>query len=84
MLKSIIQCTDKTGVPKASCDYFDWKKGRDIRLVKNWRPISLINVDTKIASKSLAMRAKNVIPYLVNCDQTGYVKGRNIDESIRL
>ena len=60
------------------------KKGRDKRLVKNWRPISLINVDTKIASKSLAMRAKNVIPHLVNCDQTAYVKGRNIGESIRL
>ena len=60
------------------------KKGRDKRLVKNWRPILLINVDTKIASKSLAMRAKNVIPHLVNCDQTAYVKGRNIGEPIRL
>ena len=30
------------------------------------------------------MRAKNVIPHLVNCDQTVYVKGRNIGESIRL
>ena len=60
------------------------KRGRDRRLVKNWRPISLINVDTKIASKSLAMRAKNVIQHLVNCDQTAYVKGRNIGESIRL
>ena len=27
------------------------KKGRDKRLVKNWRPISLMIVDTKIASK---------------------------------
>ena len=32
----------------------------------------------------LAMRAKNVIPHLVDCDQTAYVKGRNISESIRL
>ena len=30
------------------------------------------------------MRAKNVIPHLVNCDQTAYVKGRNTGESIRL
>ena len=60
------------------------KKGRDKRLVRNWRPISLINVDTKIASESLAMRAKNVIPHLVNCDQTAYVKSRNIGESIGL
>ena len=30
------------------------------------------------------MLAKNVTPHLVNCDQTAYVKGRNIGESIRL
>ena len=30
------------------------------------------------------MRVKNVIPHLVNCDQTAYVKGRSIGESIRL
>ena len=30
------------------------------------------------------MRVKNVIPHLVNCDQTAYVTGRNIGESIRL
>ena len=27
------------------------KKGKDKRLIKNWRPISLINVDAKIACK---------------------------------
>ena len=59
------------------------KRGRNKRLVKNWRSISLINVDTKTASKSLAMRAKNVIPHLVNCE-TAYVKSRNVAESIRL
>ena len=30
------------------------KMNKDKRLMKNWRPISLINVDTKIASKALA------------------------------
>ena len=60
------------------------KKGRDKRLIKNWRPISLINVDTKIASKNLAMRIKEFLPQLVDRGQTAYVKGRNIGESIRL
>ena len=32
------------------------KKDRDATLIKNWRPISLIDVDSKIASKALAAR----------------------------
>ena len=32
------------------------KKGKDKRLIKNWRPISLINVDAKIASKTIVDR----------------------------
>ena len=60
------------------------KKGRDKRLINNWRLVSLINVYTKIDSKSLAIRIKEFLPQLVNCDQTAYVKGRNIGKSIRL
>ena len=34
------------------------KKGRDKRYLKNWRPISLLNVGTKLLSKVLACRVK--------------------------
>ena len=53
-------------------------------LIKNWRPISLINVDSKIASKALAVRMKKVIHILISYDQTAYIKGRYIGESVRL
>ena len=50
--------------------------------MKNWRPISLINIDTKIASKALAARMENVLTSIVHCNQTAYVKDRYIGESI--
>ena len=52
--------------------------------IKNWRPISLINVDIKLASKALGFRVRKVLPSLTNYDQTAYLKGRYIRESIRL
>ena len=60
------------------------KKGKDKRFMKNWRPLSLINVDTKIASKAIAARMENVLTSIVHCNQTAYVKDRYIGESNRL
>ena len=59
------------------------KKDKGKRFLKNWRPISLINVDAKIASKAIALRIK-VIGKLVHCNQTAYVGDRNIGESVCL
>ena len=60
------------------------KKDRDKRFVKNWRPISLLSVDTKILSKSLAEKLNNVLPELMSSNQTAYVKNRCKSESGRL
>ena len=60
------------------------EKDKDKHFLENWRPISLINVDAKIASKAIALRMKKVIGNLVHCDQTVHVCKRNIGESVRL
>ena len=60
------------------------KKDRDKRFIKNWRPISLLNVDAKSISKALAERVKNIIPSLVSNNQIAYVNNRFISEGGRL
>ena len=60
------------------------KKDRDKRFIKNWRPISLLNVDLKIISKALSEKLKKVLPDLISSQQTAYVKNRHIGESGRL
>ena len=60
------------------------KEGKDARYIKNYRPITLLNVDYKILSKVLASRIKDVLEEIIHYDQVGYVKNRNIGEAVRL
>ena len=53
------------------------KKDKDIRLLKNWRPISLLHADYKMIAKTLASRMQSVIPYLVNNDQSHCIENRS-------
>ena len=59
------------------------KKDKDRRFIKNWRPISLINVDVKIASKAIARRLKLIVPHIIHSNQNGFNKGRSILDGVR-
>ena len=60
------------------------KPGKDNLFLKNWRPISLMNVDAKLGSKCIADRVKNVLPSIVSVSQCAFIKGRNISDCARL
>ena len=51
---------------------------------RNWRPISLLNVDYKLASRAIAGRLLRVIHLVVSPDQTCGVPGRFIGENVAL
>ena len=75
-----VQCLTKAGtlIEKKAGTLIE-KKDHNKWFVKNWRPISIINVDCKVAS-----RLKKVIPQIIHYDQTAYIQGRNIGKSVRL
>lgn len=58
------------------------KKGRDLLLFKNWRPITMLNNDYKILSKALANRMLKVMDHIISEEQSGFMKGRFIGDNI--
>ena len=60
-----------------------YKEKGDTDDLKNYRPISLINVDLKILTKALTNRLKKVLPSLIHFTQTA-VDGRKIDNTIHM
>ncbi|VDI15400.1 blast:LINE-1 retrotransposable element ORF2 protein [Mytilus galloprovincialis] len=59
-----------------------YKKNDPLNL-DNYRPITLLNVDTKIIAYSLAQRLKPILHKIIHSDQNGYVKNRYIGFNIR-
>jgi hypothetical protein len=59
------------------------KKNKKRTQLKNWRPITLLNVDYKLLAKALAMRLQTILPDYIDESQFGYVKDRYIGENIR-
>ena len=56
----------------------------NLKELRNWRPITLLNVDYKILARIIAMRSEPFLPNLIHPDQTGFIKGRYIGKNIRL
>lgn len=52
------------------------KEDKDSTLCSSFRPISLLNVDTKLFAKVLAERLKQIINEIIHSDQVGFIPGR--------
>ena len=59
------------------------EKGKNKRYIKNWRPISLLNVGYEIALKALSTKLKNDLPSLALSEQIAYIKDKYIGETGR-
>ena len=57
-------------------------KKNDRLETKNWRPISLLNADYKIATRAIAGRLLTVLRTIIGPDQTCGVRGRTISENL--
>ena len=50
--------------------------------INNWRPISLLNADYKIATRAIACCLLTVLSTIISPDQTSGVRGRPISENL--
>ena len=59
-------------------------KKEDPELLKNWRPISLLNTDYKIITKVLVNRVKPVMPMIIHPDECCSVPERSSEDNATL
>ena len=59
------------------------KAGKDTRIIKNLRPITLLNTDYKIIEKAIANKMIPALETIIHKDQRGFMKNRRISVNIR-
>jgi len=58
------------------------KKDKNPKLIKNWRPITLLNSDYKILTKYIAEFLRYNLNDIIHSNQKGFLQGRFIGENI--
>ena len=60
------------------------KSGKARNLLKNWRPISLLNTTYKMISSVLTTRLRKVLNRIISPEQKGLLEGRSISDCTRI
>ena len=87
LLRVANECFLRGSLPdsmKGSVTRLIFKKRGDRNCLKNWRPISLLNVDYKIFSKVITARLSKVLSFIIHLDQTFSIPGRSIFSNVTL
>jgi hypothetical protein len=58
-------------------------EGKDTNGIKNWRPITLSNCDSKIISKAISLKTSKVLESIIDPSHTAYVPGRSVADILR-
>ena len=82
IFNSCYKFQELTDIQKIGALSLIYKKNDPLDL-NNYRPITLLNIDTKIIAYALAQRIKPVLANIINSDQNGYIKNRYIGYNIR-
>lgn len=59
------------------------KTGKDKTECSSYRPISVLNMDYRLFASILAKHMENIIPDLIDTDQTGFVQNRQSHDNVR-
>ena len=60
------------------------KTGKQRNLIKNWRPISLLNTTYKIISSCITNRLRPILKNIISPEQNGFLEDRSINDCTRL
>lgn len=59
------------------------KEGKDLLECGSFRPISVLNIDYKLFTSILTHRIDKILPMLIHTDQTGFIRQRQTQDSVR-
>ena len=58
------------------------KRNKPTHFVRNLRPISVLNVDFKLLTKTLAIRMRDIMPTIIHPDQNGFIRHRFLGDNV--